>query len=252
VAWQVDLSGATALVTGASRGIGRTVALALAQAGCDVAGLARGEEELRTLGEEVAAAGSAFLPLLADLAEVDRLPAAAAAAWDWRGGVDVLVNVAGTMVRTEPPEVTPEAWDRTFAVNVRGPFFLTQEIGARMLAGRGGSVVNVVSLAAEVVTRASVSYQASKAALLQLTRALAVRWAPTVRVNAVAPGYVRTSLNAAWLDQPGNRTYVEGRTPLGRVGRPEDVAGAVVFLASPAAAYVTGQHLRIDGGWSAQ
>jgi NAD(P)-dependent dehydrogenase (short-subunit alcohol dehydrogenase family) len=252
VATRVDLDGATALVTGASRGIGRAVAVALADAGCDVVGLARGEADLQALGKEVAAAGRAFLPLVADLAEVERLAGVAAAAWEWRGGIDVLVNVAGVIVRTEPPAVTPQAWDRTFAVNVRGPFFLTQEVGARMLAGQGGSVVNVASLAGEVVTRAAVPYQASKAALVQLTRALAVRWAPRVRVNAVGPGYIRTSLNAAWLDQPDNRAYVEDRTPLGRVGRPVDVAGAVVFLASPAAAYITGQHLRIDGGWSAQ
>ena len=248
----VELDGAVALVTGASRGIGRAAALALAGAGSDVAGLARGEADLESLGKEVAAAGRSFLPLPADLTEVERLPDVVAAAWAWRGGLDVLVNVAGIIVRTEPPAITPEAWDRTFAVNVRGPYFLTQEVGARMLAGRGGSVVNVASLAGEVVTRAALPYQASKAALIQLTRALAVRWAPRVRVNAVGPGYIRTSLNAAWLDDPGNRAYVEGHTPLGRVGQVEDVAGAVVFLASPAAAYITGQHLLVDGGWSAQ
>jgi gluconate 5-dehydrogenase len=189
---------------------------------------------------------------VADVTEVERLPEVTAAAWAWRDGLDVLVNGAGIIVRTEPPEITPEAWDRTFAVNVRGAYFLTQEVGSRMLAGRGGSIVNVASLAGERVTGAAIPYQASKAALIQLTRALAVRWAPRVRVNAVGPGYIRTSLNAAWLDDPGNRAYVEGHTPLGRLGQVEDVTGAVVFLASPAAAYITGQHLRIDGGWSAQ
>jgi NAD(P)-dependent dehydrogenase (short-subunit alcohol dehydrogenase family) len=249
---QVDLDGTVALVTGASRGIGRAAALALAEAGCDVVGVARGEADLHALGKEVAAAGRSFLALAADLTEVERLPGVAAAAWDWRGGVDVLVNGAGVIVRTEPPAVTLEAWDWTFAVNVRGPYFLTQEVGARMLAGRGGSIVNIASLAGERVTGAAIPYQASKAAVIQLTRALAVRWAPWVRVNAVGPGYVRTSLNAAWLDDPDNRAYVEGHTPLGRVGQVEDVTGAVVFLASPAAGYITGQHLRIDGGWSAQ
>jgi NAD(P)-dependent dehydrogenase (short-subunit alcohol dehydrogenase family) len=249
---RVDLDGAVALVTGASRGIGRAAALALAEAGCDVVGLARGQADLESLGKEVAAAGRAFLPLAADLTDLERLPGVVAAAWAWRDGLDVLVNGAGVIVRTEPPAITPEAWDQTFAVNVRGPFFLTQEVGARMLAGRGGSVVNVASLAGERVTGAAIPYQASKAALIQLTRALAVRWAPRVRVNAVGPGYIRTSLNAAWLADPDNRAYVEGHTPLGRVGQVEDVVGAVVFLASPAAGYITGQHLRIDGGWSAQ
>ncbi len=250
--WEVDLSGSTALVTGASRGIGRAVALGLARAGCDLIGLARGKQALDDLGLEVAAIGRRYLALPADLAEAGELEAVAAQAWSWSGGVDVLVNVAGIIVRTDPPAVSPEDWDRTFAVNVRGPFFLTQAIGARMLAAGGGSIVNLASVAGEHVTRASLSYQASKAALLQLTRGLAVRWAPSVRVNAVGPGYVRTDLNSAWLDQPANRDYVLGNTPLGRVGEPADVVGAVTFLASPAAAYVTGQHLRIDGGWSAR
>jgi NAD(P)-dependent dehydrogenase (short-subunit alcohol dehydrogenase family) len=252
VTWEVDLGGSTALVTGASRGIGRAVALGLARAGCDLIGLARGKQPLDELGGEVAAIGRRYLALPADLAEAGDLEAVAAQAWSWSGGVDVLVNVAGIIVRTDPPGVSPEDWDRTFAVNVRGPFFLTQAIGARMLAAGGGSIVNLASVAGEHVTKASLSYQASKAALLQLTRGLAVRWAPSVRVNAVGPGYVRTDLNRAWLDQPANRDYVLGNTPLGRVGEPADVVGAVTFLASPAAAYVTGQHLRIDGGWSAR
>jgi NAD(P)-dependent dehydrogenase (short-subunit alcohol dehydrogenase family) len=252
VTWEVDLSGSTALVTGASRGIGRAVTLALAQAGCDLIGLARGKQALDDLGADVSAIGRRFLALPADLGAVGSLEGVAAQAWSWNGGVDVLVNVAGTIVRTDPPNVVPEDWDLTFAVNVRGPFFLTQAIGARMLAARGGSIVNLASIAGERVTGASLSYQASKAALLQLTRGLAVRWAPAVRVNAVGPGYVRTDFNSAWLDQPANRDYVVGNTPLGRVGEPADVVGAVTFLASPAAAYVTGQHLRIDGGWSAR
>jgi NAD(P)-dependent dehydrogenase (short-subunit alcohol dehydrogenase family) len=252
VTLEVDLSGSTALVTGASRGIGRAIAVGLAEAGCDVIGLARGKQALDDLGGEVAATGRRYLALPADLAEAGGLDALAAQAWSWSGGVDVLVNVAGTIVRTDPPNVVPEDWDLTFAVNVRGPFFLTQAIGARMLAAGGGTIVNLASVAGEHVTRASLTYQASKAALIQLTRGLAVRWAPTVRVNAIGPGYVRTDLNSAWLDQPANRDYVLDNTPLGRVGEPGDVVGAVTFLASPAAAYVTGQHLRIDGGWSAR
>jgi NAD(P)-dependent dehydrogenase (short-subunit alcohol dehydrogenase family) len=246
------LDGRRALVTGASRGIGRAVALALAESGCDVVGAARSRDALTALGAELGAAGRSFLPLELDLADVESLPAAVERAWGWQGGLDILVNVAGLIVRTGPLEVTPAEWDAVFAVNVRGTFFLTREVGARMLAADGGSIVTVTSLAGEVVTRAAVGYQASKAALIQLTRALAVHWAPRVRVNAVAPGYVRTDLNTEWLDEPQNRDYVLVRTPLGRVGEPADVVGAVTFLASPSAAYVTGQNLRVDGGWSAQ
>jgi len=246
------LEGKRALVTGASRGIGRAIALDLAQAGCDVVGIARSGAALAALGSEIEATGRRFLAVELDVASPADIPAAVARAWDWQDGLDVLVNVAGVIIRTAPLEVTPDEWDATFSVNVRGTYFVTQAVGRRMLAADGGSIVTVTSLAGERVTQASVSYQASKAALIQLTRALAVHWAPTVRVNAVAPGYVRTDLNAEWLAEEANSGYVLGKTPLGRVGLPEDVAGAVRFLASPASSYVTGQNLRVDGGWSAQ
>ena len=247
-----SLEGRRALVSGASRGIGRAIALGLVDAGCDVAGLARSGDALAELGREVEARGRSFLPVELDLADVGSIAAGAERAWSWRGGVDVLVNAAGQIIRTGPLDVTPAEWDQVFDVNVRGTYFLTQAVGERMLAADGGSVVTVTSLAGEVVTRAAVSYQASKAALIQTTRALAVHWAPKVRVNAVAPGYVRTDLNRAWLEDEENLGYVLGKTPLGRVGEPPDVVGVVTFLASPAAAYVTGQNVRVDGGWSVQ
>ena len=246
----MELTGTRALVTGASRGIGRAIALGLAEAGCDVAGLARSGDALAQLGAEIEAAGGAFLAVEHDLGRVDGIAAAAARAWEWRGGLDLLVNAAGIIIRTGPLEVTPAEWDETFGVNVRGTFFLTQAVGGRMLDAGGGSIVTVTSIAGEIPTKASLSYQASKAALIQMTRGLAAAWAPVVRVNAVAPGYVRTDLNAAWLEEPANSDYVLGHTPLGRVGRPADVVGVVRFLASPAAGYVTGQNLRVDGGWS--
>ena len=252
MSWLIDLTGLTAVVSGASRGIGREIAAGLARAGSSVVGLARSKDALEELREELGAAGHEFLPVVVDVADVRELPDAVAAAWDWHGGVDVLVNTAGTVVRRDPPDVTPEDWDTVFDVNTRGTFFLTQALGTRMREAGRGCVVNVASLAGEVVTGAPVSYQASKAALIQMTRALAIRWAPAVRVNAVGPGYIRTSLNEAWFADRDNERWVVERTPLERVGTVDDVVGAVVFLASPAAGFITGQHLLVDGGWSAQ
>jgi NAD(P)-dependent dehydrogenase (short-subunit alcohol dehydrogenase family) len=250
--WEIDLGGQVALVTGASRGIGRAVALGLARAGADVVGVARTREALDALGDEVRGLGRDFLPVVADLAEVPAVARAAGTAWAWKGRVHVLVNAAGVIVRKEPPDLSPEEFDLVLATNLRAAYFLSQEVGLRMRTAGGGAIVHVASLAAQVVTGAPTVYQASKAALVQMTRALAVRWAPEVRVNAVGPGYIRTDLNAAWLGREENRRWVEERTPLGRVGVPEDVVGAVVFLASPAASYITGQHLLVDGGWSAR
>lgn len=247
--WGIDLSGATALVTGASRGIGRAIAVGLAQAGADVAAAARSEAELVSLGDEIRSMGPASLPLVADLADPASVAEVADRAWEWQDGLDVLVNGAGVIVRRDPPEVTVEDFDHVIGVNLRSPFLLTQEVGWRMRRRGGGSIVNVASAAGEAVTGASLIYQASKAGLIHLTRGFASRLAPQVRVNAVGPGYIRTSLNEEWLSDGGNARYVEESCASARVGTPDDVVGAVVFLASPAASYINGQHLRIDGGW---
>ena len=249
--WRHDIPGHTALVTGASRGIGRAIAVGLAKAGADILGLSRSPKELATLGQEVERLGRQFRPLAVDLKDVSAIASMVEEAWGWRGRIDVLINAAGIIIRTNPPDVEPEDWDLLMAVNLRAPFFLSQEIGRRMVAAQGGSIVNIASLAGEVVTGAPLAYQASKAALIHLTRGLAATFGPFVRVNAVGPGYIRTSLNEDWLNHEANTRYVEEHTSLKRVGAPEDIVGAVVFLASPAAAYITGQHLRVDGGWSA-
>jgi NAD(P)-dependent dehydrogenase (short-subunit alcohol dehydrogenase family) len=240
------------LVTGASRGIGREVASHFARAGSHVIGVARSSQALSDAASDISALGVEFFPLVADLTDDDAIPRIVARAWSWRGRVDVLVNAAGIMKRSGIAEISPRDWDEVFGVNVRAAFFLTQAVGGRMLAAGGGAVVSVASLAAEVVTGAPVHYSAAKAALVQMTRVLAVRWAPTVRVNAVGPAYIRTELTASWLDDASNLQWVLDRTPAGRIGEVSDVASAVVFLASPDASYITGQHLLVDGGWSVQ
>ena len=247
--WEIDLSGATALVTGASRGIGRAIAVGLAHAGADVVGVARSASALDQLCDEIDQAGRACSTLVADLESADDVQKVADAGWGWRDGIDILVNAAGILIRRDLPEVRPEDFDQMMAVNVRAPFLLTQDLGWRMHQRRGGCIINVASIAGEEVTGSPLHYQASKAALIHLTRGFASRLSPWVRVNAVGPGYIRTSLNEEWLADRNNLQYVEERTASSRVGVPQDVVGAVLFLASPSSSYINGQHLRIDGGW---
>lgn len=245
-----SLDGTTVLVTGASRGIGREIALTLAGAGADVAGLARSADRLAELSDRITGRGRRFLPLVADLSDPGALRAAVGQAISWHGRLDGLVNAAGTIVRADPLAISPQQWDEVFAVNVRAPFFLCQEVGRHMLEGSGGAIVNVGSLAAELSTGASVVYSASKAALVRTTTVLAARWAPKVRVNAVGPGYVRTALNDEWFADAHNYRYVVERTPMARLGRAEEVADLVLFLMLPNSGYITGQHILLDGGWS--
>jgi 2-deoxy-D-gluconate 3-dehydrogenase len=238
-----------AVVTGASRGIGKAIALRLAADGADIVGVARDLGALDQLDRRVTSLGRRFLALGTDLATPEGT-GAAGHAWEWQGRVDILVNAAGVLVRKPEAEVDVADWDLTFALNVRAPFLLIQDLGTRMFDRGSGSIVNVASIAGERVTGAPAPYQASKAAVIHLTRFYARRLAPHVRVNAVGPGYVDTDLSKNWLAVPENREWVEGRTPLGRIATPEDVAGPVAFLVSDEAAYITGQHLLVDGGWS--
>lgn len=239
-----------AVVTGASRGIGRAVALALAAAGCDVVGVARDGEALGAVGTAVERHGRQYLPISADLATAQGALEVVDRAWAWKGGVGILVNAAGILVRKPEQEITVDEFDVTLATNVRAPFLLTRGLGALMYELGAGAIVNVASIAGERVTGAPAPYQVSKAALIQMTRYFAKALAPRVRVNAVGPGYVHTELSRSWLKNPDNERWVIERTPLGRIAKPDDVVGPILFLASSDAGYVTGQHLLVDGGWS--
>jgi NAD(P)-dependent dehydrogenase (short-subunit alcohol dehydrogenase family) len=247
-----DLAGSVALITGATGGIGRAVAAGLAASGVHVFAIGRRAARLEHVGRELNAHGVEFGSTVGDITDPAQIERLAEAAWGWRGRVDIIVNAAGVIRRSTLEETTDQEWDETFATNARAPFLLTRRVGERMLDGDGGAVVNITSMAGDVVTGAPVAYGASKAALIYLTKYFAVRWAPKVRVNAVAPGYVRTELNEDWLRDEDNHEYVLARTPLDRVATPDDIVGAVLFLASPAAGYVTGHNLVVDGGWTAQ
>ena len=248
-----DLDGRAALVTGASRGIGRDSARALANAGARVAVAARDRAGLESLAEEITAAGGEAHVVELDLLRLDSIERAVAAAADRLGRLDILVNNAGIGEERSALEVTEAQWDWTMDVNLKGLFFCSQAAARRMVEQRYGRIVNMGSQAGRAGIRDESVYCASKAAIEGLTRVLALEWAPhNVTVNVVAPTFIRTPGTAPFLEQPEYLKSVLDRIPLGRVGSTMDVAAAVVYLASPAADLVTGSVLTIDGGWTAQ
>ena len=233
-----DLSDRIAVVTGASRGIGRAAAVALEAAGAEVVGVSASMEPKR---------GSAYRCDFADRAAVNAL--AAALRHDLER-VDILVNSAGTIARTPAAEHSDELWDRVLEVDLSAQFVLTRELGRDMLERGGGKVVFVASLLSFQGGINVPGYTAAKSGIAGLTKALANEWAARgVNVNAVAPGYVRTDNTRALQDDPARSEQILARIPAGRWAEPEDIAGAIAFLCSPAADYVHGTVLPVDGGW---
>lgn len=243
-----DLKGRRALVTGASRGLGAAIALGLAQAGAEVILTARSLTALEPTAGRIAAAGGKAQALALDQTETETLGPAIAAL----GPLDILVNNAGVEEVRPSTEVTPDLWDRILDTNLKGAFFTTQAAARGMLARGRGSIISLASLTSFVGVPSAVPYGSSKSGLLGMTRALATEWAPRgVRVNAIAPGYFRTDLTEVFYQDPAWSQAMLGKIPQGRFGTGEDLVGAVVFLASDASAYVTGQCLGIDGGYLA-
>jgi 2-deoxy-D-gluconate 3-dehydrogenase len=245
----------TALVTGASYGVGAAIAFALAREGFDVAVTATRLDNLAATMKALGAAGARALPLVLDLREQASIEQATADVLTTFGGLDVLVNNAGANVRRLAVDVTAQDWDAVMAVNIRGAFFLTQQVGRHLIAaGGGGCVVNIASTHALAGTAERSTYGISKAALVQMTRMLAVEWAEHgIRVNAIAPGRLETP-SPSRAEKGADRGYMDAmleRIPLRRLASAEEVAAAVAYLASPAAASMTGQVLVLDGGLTA-
>jgi 2-dehydro-3-deoxy-D-gluconate 5-dehydrogenase len=249
-----SLAGKLAVVTGARRGIGLAMAEALAAAGADVAGVsATIEHDGGAARERVEAHGRRFWPMPADLGDRDAVRALIAGLEALGRPVDILVNNAGTIHRTPAAEHPDDAWDRVLEVNLTAPFLLTRAIGAGMVARGRGKVVFTASLLSFQGGITVPGYTASKHGLAGLTKALANEWAPAgVNVNAVAPGYIATDNTRALRDDAARSRAILDRIPAGRWGRAEDLAGAVVFLASRASDYIHGTVLPVDGGWLAR
>ena len=248
------VDGKVALITGCGPGIGRALALGVAAAGADVAAT---ELPARLgLAEENAAAVRALdraaLAMPLDVTDATSIAAGVEAVRQHFDRIDILVNNAGVNILKPAFEITPEDWDLTHNVNLRGLFFCSQAVGRLMAAQGRGKIINVASQFGLVGYRNRATYSASKGGIVTLTKTLAVEWAEhRITVNAIAPTYTATVHNAALREDPEFvREYVE-RIPLGRLGLPEDLVGAIVYLASPSADMVTGQTIAIDGGWTA-
>lgn len=247
-----DLTGRTALVTGANTGIGQGIALALAQAGAHV--VAAGRSDMSETLALIAQAGGKAQALSLDLQRKDAAPAAIAEAEALVGPLDILVNNAGIIRRADALDFSEADWDEVMNVNLKASFFLAQAFAKAALAqGRGGRIVNIASLLSFQGGIRVASYTASKSGLAGLTKLLACEWAARgINVNAIAPGYIESNNTQALRADPERNSAILARIPAGRWGKPADIGGAAVFLASDAAAYMHGAIIPVDGGWLAR
>jgi NAD(P)-dependent dehydrogenase (short-subunit alcohol dehydrogenase family) len=248
----LELVGRVALVTGASRGIGRSVALGLAEAGADVCCAATAVENAESVVEEIRAVGRKSVALGCRVEDADEVASAFESAKAALGSIDILVNNAG-IARPKPIlDMTVEDWEAHMDINAKSVFLCCQQ-AARQMQGRGGAIINIGSINGQNAFPNRLAYAASKAAVHHMTRVMAVEWAAeSIRVNCVAPGYVRTeAVKKVVEDGLIDVSALERRTPQGRLGQTEEIANAVVYLASDKASFMTGSIVVVDGGWDA-
>jgi 2-deoxy-D-gluconate 3-dehydrogenase len=244
------LDGKVALVTGAGRGIGEGIALGMAEAGADLALVARTDSELLRVAESVRALGRRAEAVPADLGDAQVIPEIVRRVTDTYGRIDILVNVAGMQHRMTVLEAAVEDWERVMDVNLRSVYFLTQAVGRGMVARQSGKVISIASMTAYRGFHMISPYGISKAAIVNFTKVLAVEWAPhNIQANAIAPGWITTPMTSRMGEE--RIRWVCDHVPQGKFGTPRDVAGLAVFLASPAADYITGQTIPVDGGFLA-
>ena len=243
------LDNQTAIVVGGAGGLGAAIARGLAEAGAAVAIADANAGGAKLVADELLAAGQRALAVAVDVADAGSVEAMAAEVESRLGPVDVLVNSAGITHRSPAAEFPEAQWHRVIAVNLTGVFLASQAVGRRMIARRRGRIINIASIAGELGLPGTIAYSASKGGVVQLTRALAVEWAPhNVRVNAIAPSWFSTNIGDLIHREPDYEARAMRRVPMGRMGQPGELVGAALYLASDASAMVTGHILAVDGG----
>ena len=249
---EFDLSEKIAVVTGAGRGLGHDISLALARYGAHVVACSRTESELETVAEKIKAMGRQAIPVPMDVSDIRSIRPMVDRAVEAFGRIDILVNNAGINRPQRAEDVTEDNWDQVMSTNLKGLFFCAQAVGRVMISQKKGKIINISSDAGTVGIPGRAAYCASKGGVNLVTKVLAIEWAQHhINVNAIAPAFIETPLTEPMLKDPALKKYVLENTPLGRVGKPKDVSSAAVFLASEASDYITGHILLIDGGWTA-
>jgi NAD(P)-dependent dehydrogenase (short-subunit alcohol dehydrogenase family) len=250
-----DLTGRVALVTGAGSGLGAIFSEALAEAGATVVCVGRRLERVQATADHVQQIGCQSLPLSVDVTDESAVMGMITQTVERFGKLDILVNNAGIAIAGPPESISLADWQHVVDVNLTGIFLCAREAAKAMIAaGAGGCIINIASILGAVASEPvpAAAYDATKGAVVNLTRDLAVHWAPHgIRVNAIGPAYFPSEMTEAFLAMPEIMREIERRTPMGRIGRPEELKGPIVFLASDASSYVTGQTLYVDGGWTA-
>ncbi len=248
-----DLKGKVAMVTGAGRGMGAHIAQTLAHYGADLIICSRTDAELEDIAKKIRGENRKVMACPIDLTRVELLPDLVEECEAQIGSIDILVNNAGINIPQAAEDVTVEAWDQIMSINLKAQFFCAQAVGKQMIRRKRGKIIMMSSQAGSVGLLKRAAYCASKGAINQLTRTLAIEWAQhNIKVNAIAPTFVEGPFTRPMFEDEEFKNYVLSNIPLGRIGQPGDISGAVVYLASAAADLVTGAILAIDGGWTAR
>lgn len=248
-----ELIDKNAIVTGAGRGIGRAIAIGLAEVGANVGIVARTKSELQETANMIEKHGRQAVPISFDLTNIEGIQPLVKTFSDKLGGIDILVNNAGINIPQDSLEVTTDTWDKIMDINLKASFFMAQATVKEMIRqGRGGRIINISSQTGSVALRKRAAYCASKAGLNLVTKVLAQDWAKYgILVNAVSPTFIETELSKDFLSDPDFREYALSKNLLNRFGKPEEVVGAVIFLASSMSSLITGHILMVDAGWTA-